>query len=435
MRNRVYIWFVLSVFSFSVQAAPDDNVWLSLISKGNSAFRDTKLDDAFQLFEQSLQAAGQQPEHLAVSTHYVAMVHQTRGDYKQAETLYLRALDYWKNVKDPVVELITATYNNLGDLLTDKHEFVRAQESYAKAVALWKDVKDAKPGRIAFAMSKLASSYNLNGESALAESLLKQAIAMHRASPESDSIDLATSLDCLAKLYTYQSRFEQAEPLFQEALSLVKRVAGERNPVYGIALQNLATMHRLSGNSARAEPLLRKAGAIYQDSFGVHHPYLVMIWNEQGLIAAEEKKYSEAISYMQKAFDLSSEVFGRSHLRSAFVEGNLALVYIRSGKLDRGKHLLMEALAVQRSSPDIAPEEYARTLTNCANLSLMLRDTKQAEIYFSEAIPIWRRMSNRYGADLAGALQGYARALKASKNPDARKFENEAKAFLETKHR
>src|SRR6185295_3061966 len=116
------------------------------------------------------------------------------------------------------------TYSNYGDLLTDKHEFVRAKDLYSKALTIWKESKVVNPSRIAFAKSKLASSYHLNGETVQAEALLKEAIALLRSLPKPDATDLATSLDCLAKVYTYQYRFQEAEPLFHESMALVESV-------------------------------------------------------------------------------------------------------------------------------------------------------------------------------------------------------------------
>jgi len=435
MRSLHCVWFVLSVFSFSVHATADDKTWESLIAKGNAAFQEKRLEQALQLYDQSLQAAGQAPDQRALSTHSLATVYQLCGDYNHAEVLYGLALGYWEQAELRPVELAALTYNNFGDLLTDKHQFVRARDMYAKALALWKNAKDPKPSRVAFAMSKLANAHNLNGESALAESLLKQAIEIHRKSTGPETLDLATSLDGLAKLYAYQRRFQQAEPLFQESLSVARRVMGEHDVTYAISLQNLATMHRLAGNGARAEPLLRKAAAIIEESLSSRHPYLAMVWNEQGMIALADKNHALAISYLQRAHDLSKEVFGPNHLRTVFAKGNLAVAYVQAGKLETAKKMWLEVLAAERSSVDIAPEEFARTLTNCGELSMMLHETKAAEGYFREAIPIWRGLPNQHRRDLGAALKGYARALKAGHDPEARRIEQEAKAFLETNPR
>jgi tetratricopeptide (TPR) repeat protein len=434
MRSRYYVWFVLSVFSFSVQAAAVDETWKGLIASGNSAFHQNKLDEALVYFEKSLNAAGEDPELLALSNHDMGMVYQLRGELNRAEFFYGRAVGYWEKLPVTAVDFAAATYNNFGDLLTDKHQFVRAQGMYAKALALWKESKTAKPSRIAFAMSKLAACYNLNGQAALAESMLNEAIALLRSLPDPDPVDLAASLDCLAKVYSYQHQFQKAEPLFHEAVSLMERVAGNRDPTYAVSLHNLATMHRIAGNSDRAEPLLRKAESIYAEVLGPRHPYLVLIWNEQGLIALGEKKYSLALSHMERAYDLTKEVYGPTHVRTTFAKGNVALVHIRSGKLDSGKKMMMEVLAESRNSPDIAPEEYARTLTNCAEVFMLSGDPKQAEAYFREAIPIWRS-SHRNPTGLADALKGYARVLKINHNPEARKVEKEVKAFLATNGR
>jgi len=300
------------------------------------------------------------------------------------------------------------------------------------ALVLWKEANPAKPSRVAFAMSKLGSAHNLNGETALAESLLKQAVDIHRSLPAPDRVDFATSLDCLAKVYTYQRRFLEAEPLFQESLALISHTYNEHDPIYAISLQNLATMHRLAGNVARAEPLLRKAAAIYEENLGPRHPYLIMVWNEQGMIALGEKKNDVATAYMQKAYDLSAEVFGPMHLRTVFAKGNLALAYFRSGKLEKGQQMYMEVLDAERNSPQVAREEFARTLSNCGQIALILQQPKEAERFFGEAIPIWREVSLHHAPDLGGALSGYAQALRAARDPQARKAEKEVKAFLET---
>ena len=431
MRNRHYVWLVLSVFSFSAQATADDKTWASLVAEGNTAFHEKRLDEAMRLFDQSLQAAAPASEEMAVSAHSLATVYQLLGDYNRADVLYGLAVEYWEHAEVRFVDLAAVTYNNFGDLLIDKHRFSRAREMYAKALALRQSTKDGNLSRVAFAMSKLAYAHYLNGDDALAETLLKEAIEIHRKSTGPESINLAPSLDGLAKIYTYEHRFQEAELLFQQSLSVVQRAMGERNPTYAISLQNLAMMHRLAGNSERAEPLLRKAAAIFEESLGPRQPYLAMIWSEQGIIALEARKYSVATLYLQRAHELSNETFGPNNLRTVFAKSNLALVYLHSGKLERAKQMLLEVLAVQRTSSDIAPEEMARTLTNFAELSMMLHETKEAEGYYREAILLWRGLPNRHGRDLGAALRGYARVLKAGHDPEARQIEREAKTFLE----
>ncbi len=435
MTNRHCAWFVLSVFSFSAQASADNTSWAGLVTKGNMAFQAKRLDEALRLFDQSLQAARTASEEMAVSAHSLATVYGLLGDYGRAEVLYGLAVEYWEHAGVRFVDLAAVTYNNFGDLLIDKHRFSRARDMYAKAFALWQGANDTKPTRLAFAMSKLASAHYLNGDGALAESLLKEAIEIHRKSTGPESIEPAPSLDGLANIYTHQRRFQEAEPLFQESLSVVQRVMGDRNPTYAISLQNLATMHRLAGNSERAEPLLRKAASIFEESLGSRNPYLAMVWSEQGMIALEERKYAIALSYLQRAYELSRAAFGSDNLRTVFAKGNLALVYVQSGKLDAAKRILREVLSVERASTDVAPQEMARTLTDFAELSMMLHETKDAEGYYREAIPLWRGLPDHHGRDLGAALRGYARALKVGYNPEARQIEKEAQSFLEKKRR
>ncbi|MEO8132295.1 MAG: tetratricopeptide repeat protein, partial [Bryobacteraceae bacterium] len=327
------------------------------------------------------------------------------------------------------------TYNNYGDLLMEKHEFAKARDMYAKALGAWQDARDDKRSRMAFAMSKLAAAYNVNGDSVRAEALLKQAIVMLRKPGIPESVDLATSLDSLGKIYTYQRHYQQAEPLFQESIAVAKRVMGERDVAYAIGLENLATMHRLSGNSARSQPLLTKAIAIFEETLGPRHPYLAMAWSERGLIALEEGNPAIALTYLQRAYDISMEAFGPSHLRTIFAKGNLALGYVQAAKLDTAKHICDEVLPVERGSPNITPDEFVRTLVNCAELSMKLRETKAAEGYFREAVALWRGLASQHGPSFGAALLGYSRALKASHNPEAREVEKEAKSFLENNRR
>ncbi len=435
MQIRHLMWFVLSVFSFSADAAALNSAWESLITKGNAALLEKNLDAAAQYYEQSVEAAAGVSELLAISNHDLGMIFQIRGNYGRAESYYSQAIQHWDKAQTRPPSLIASTYNNLGDVLTDKHQLVEAREMYEKSLAMSRTETDGKTSRVAFAMSKLASSYSLNGDTDRAEALLKEAIAMHRKSPDTDPADLATSLDCLAKIYAYQHRFQEAAPLFQESLSTVERVMGSGSITYAISLQNFATMYRLAGNADRAAPLLKKAVAIYEKTVGLRHPYMIMVWNELGLLALGDKKYSLAVSYMEKAHDVSSEAFGPAHLRTVLTKGNLALASVRAGKVAEGKRMMMEMLAAERDSNDIAPEEFARTLTNCAELAMLLHDSKEAERYYREAIPIWRRSPRSSESDLVAALQGYARALKAEHSPEVRQVEKEAKAFIEKKSR
>ena len=145
------------------------------------------------------------------------------------------------------------------------------------------------------------------------------------------------------------------------------------------------------------------------------------------------KKYAMAVGYFQKSYNLSAAVYGPAHLRTAFAMGSLALAHARTGKLEKARLMMDEVVALERASPDIAPAEMAWTLTNIAELSLQMREPKQAAAYYREAVLMWRRVSQSHPEETAAALQGYARALKAGHNPEARRVEKEAKTFLQTR--
>lgn len=431
MQSPSCAWFVLlflwSTLSF---AAPGDQSWQSLITNGEKAVQQRKFDEALRFFTQSVEAAGQVTEHLALSTHDIGFTYHTTGDFKRAEALYRRALGYWEESGKPSDRFALAMVN-LGDLLMDQHRYREGQQQMERAAGMFQEMYGARDSRVAVALSKLGLSCDAIGQTSRAESLLRDAVEIHRNASTTEKLELAGSLDNLAKFYTAHGRYKEAEPLFQQSLEMVGRIVGEHDLGYAVSLQNLATMHRMAGNGARAQPLLRKAAVIDEAVLGSRHPLVIMILSEQGLVALREKDYTAAASYLQKVYDLSREVYGPDHLKTIFAESNLALSFTRTGKLELARKMLNHVLETERNSPDVSPHEFARSLTNSAELSTMLQDTKQAEAYYREAIPIWRSIAAEHGDELGTALQKYARVLKAGQHKgEARSIEKEAKAFL-----
>ncbi|MEO8132008.1 MAG: hypothetical protein ABI822_33240, partial [Bryobacteraceae bacterium] len=86
MKNLHCVWFVLSVFSCSAQAA-DEKSWENLLAKGDDEFGARHMGEAMRLFDLSLQAA-ELPEQMAMSTTSMGTTYLLRGDYSHAEVLF-----------------------------------------------------------------------------------------------------------------------------------------------------------------------------------------------------------------------------------------------------------------------------------------------------------------------------------------------------------
>ncbi len=169
------------------------------------------------------------PLPLANSLDYLARLYYFQGRYREAEPLYLRALQIQEQQLGAEHSDTTSSLNNLAALYRSQGRYGEAEPLFLRALQIWEHQLGA------------------------------------------DHPDTATSLNDLALLYESQGRYGEAEPLFLRALQIREQQLGTNHAhtektrgSLAILYDDMATQFKLQGRFDKAVEYLEKAIALRQ---------------------------------------------------------------------------------------------------------------------------------------------------------------------------
>lgn len=149
----------------------------------------------------------------------------TRGDYAEAERLFLAASDLALRFGLGDVRPAMAWYQ-LAQAEQAQRKFDQAELHYGQALTRLQQIKGETHPEVAAVLNNLGVLHRLHGQYAEAEPLLKRALAIKEQAFGAWHQDVALGLNNLAMVYDTQGRYDQAEPLYRRALAIRRRTLG-----------------------------------------------------------------------------------------------------------------------------------------------------------------------------------------------------------------
>lgn len=263
------------------------------------------------------------------------------------------------------------------------------------------------PRALAETQVTLGLSYYHLGLHGQAEAQFSAARAVGRAySPALDDV-LAMATIRLAAVLSETARLAEAERVGQEALSLCQRLQGERGVLVAETLVVLGAIAERGGDQPLAVQRLREALALHDEHHGPAS--LTSAFARLNLAAAldygEPPQAQEAESLLREGIDTlrTQAVAGQERLRLAAALGNLAILFVQTGR--RG-----EAIVTQQESLDVAlaacGEQHPEVAAARVTLGRLVEpeDPQRAETLYRQALPTLRSLPPGRNADLSLVL-------------------------------
>jgi tetratricopeptide (TPR) repeat protein len=285
----------------------------------------------------------------ALLLNQLATYLQRRGQYEQAEALFLQALQVWRT-------------SLLG----------KRQPNYASG------------------LNNLANVYLEEGKYVAAEPLLQQALKITAGILGKNSSTYADYLNSLGVLYNKMGRPTAAEPLLQRALQIRRAISGEHHVNYGQSLNNLALHYIDQANYAAAELLLRQAAEIYRTVLGENDPYFAQILNNLAVVYYKQKNFTAAEPAYRQAFAIRQSALGDDHPELAYIQTNLATLYRDMGNYAAAEGLYRKALKVRQAAQGVEHPEFAHTLSHLGVLYDATERQRAAEFLHRRALTLLR---------------------------------------------
>ena len=274
-------------------------------------------DEAILQIKRSLemlkQIANTETPDYATFLDNLALAHQSKGNYAEAEKLYIKAKDIrlrFLTKKDPDYAM---SLNHLASLAHEIGDYKKAKDLYIQSLHIIKNYDGKYSIEYANYQSNLAALYCEIGSYDYAEVMLKHSISILKKANLDKHPDYASVLMSLANVYQTTEQHEKAIPLLDESIQIVKKELGEMHPLYASALQQLGKANQTLGNNAQAENLYLQSLKLRADALGTKHPdytsSLIQLALFYQLIGKKDQAESYYRGHLQKSIAQIHEYF------------------------------------------------------------------------------------------------------------------------------
>lgn len=332
----------------------------------------------------------------------VAAIHRLRGDYDEAERLYVRAREILERFLGPDDPAVAVVLNNLATLAHARGDLEAARASYMRAMAIWEQrygadhpdvaaalnnlgiiqavrgrVGDAaamfrRAGdtfsrafgpshpRVADALSNLAVIHDTLGEHDEARRLNLATLAIYERTSGPRHPDVGGALSSLAESAARRGAHDEVLVFAGRAVAILEQSLGDDNPALVIPLLLLASEQIARGAPDAAEPLLLRARSLQESAFGPEHPNLAQVYFGLGQLHRARARFDDAVSAFERAvagFAARGESEHEGRARFALAD----ILWTREADRPRALTLAREAMTLSGGSTTL-PREVAAWL-------------------------------------------------------------------------
>jgi CHAT domain-containing protein/tetratricopeptide (TPR) repeat protein len=358
--------------------------------------------EAEPLFLEALEVLEKDPKRgldFAASLNNLGLVYEAQGRLGEAEPKDDLALELRTRLLGPGHALVADSLNNLGQLRRDQGKYAEAAVLYRRALRIYNRGASEDTPESAATYANLGAVYSDQGRYAEAEQQYRRALALDEKASGANHPDVATDLNNLAALFHSQDKYGEAEQLYPRALKIDEEAFPGPNPAVARDVSNLAMTYQEQGRYRDAEQAYRKALDIDKQALGEHHPDMARILNNAGALCEQLGEPGPCEPFYQRSLAIDEEVFGKSHLAVAANLNNLGQFYVQTGKLAEAEPLLRRALEIVKTATDREGVLQGRSLSNLGSLYQKRGKYAEAESAYQQALAVSEAVlgKNSYG--------------------------------------
>lgn len=328
----------------------------------------------------------------------VGRIYRDIGLYTIADSLLRLALGLKEQTGADALE-VAYTKEGLGLVLLSLDRFEEAEALLREVLAarqrlisprgsLYTDVGNAH--------ANLGNVLAAQGRLEAAAEHFELASAIYEASPGADPVDLATMQHNLGDLYRQTGEAARAEALLRAAIERRRVLLGERHPELGNSYSSLGVLLLGQRRFDEAIPFLQQTLEIDREALGEDHLYVAYDLDNLGGALCRADRCAEAVPLHEQAYRLKVAAVGPE----ASTTGR-SLIFLGDalrelGRSEEAAPVLERALAIERAAVGAQHPAYAMALIALARVAEDLGETERAEALYREGIEVREAV---YGPD------------------------------------
>lgn len=317
----------------------------------------------------------------------LAMVLLNTAELDEAEQLFVEALASQERAPNTPDADIARTIYHLGQTAGRKGDYRNAEKWYRRALEFVQRRLTEDRAKINYCHSALADALQRQGRYVEAEPLMHAALEAVRAELGPDDPELIPDYNNYAMLLYKLGRVEEVRPYFDEALRIQIAVFGEEHPHTGYLLGNIGEALRRSGDIAGADELLRRSLRVLQVTMGAEHPDTAFAMGGVARVLVDQGRFGEAEVLLRRGLAAYRQSLGEHPEMTELID-SLADLAQRRGDYVAAERYMCEGMdIVCRSQGEMHPD-VSEYLLQLADVILKQARPDEAVAMTAEVIPI-----------------------------------------------
>ncbi|MCB0842082.1 MAG: CHAT domain-containing protein, partial [Bacteroidetes bacterium] len=226
-------------------------------------------------------------------------VYLNLGDFDQAESYYREAIYIFQQLYGPNHDGVAIGYFNLSHILAENSEIEKALGQCEKALEIFQEMYGAKHERIALVKQNLGHLYGRLGNEKLAENYHFQALKIIEDLYGKNHYLYGALLQEISSFYLSANQLKKALEFNQQA-QRVLIAANPRHPDHATLLSEQGKIYHKMGNSDASMIAFQKSADIWENTIGEKYYVLAAVYTQLSEVAMEAGKYESALNYAKK---------------------------------------------------------------------------------------------------------------------------------------
>ncbi len=252
----------------------------------------------------------------------LGMTYYYTGKYERAKTLLEEALEADERNYGKTHPRTAIRCSNLSIILQELGNYERAIELLETAVKSDLVNFGENDERVTIRFSNLAMLLSGIGDSKSAKKLLEKAITLDERNGRGNEPKTIVHYSNLAQILRDIGDIKKARKIFEKVTKYYEQNFGEEHPNTAISYSNLATVLEKE-EFLKAKKMLEKGLSCWRNHFGEQHPNIANFYHKLSAVYYKNDDIKNALHFIEKAYKIHTEHFGKEHSQSKFIKQNL----------------------------------------------------------------------------------------------------------------
>ncbi len=394
LKKATYILVLLSICSFTYGQSNLDSLW-GVWSNQNSAdttrmsalsdyawdaFLYTQPDSTYHYATilHDFAKENNNQEFLAKAVKIMAVSHQVRGNYEEAEQFYEQSIEYTRQLGDR--KALADIYFNMGSMYYVKSDFDSAISWYEKSLGIRYEIVDSVG--MAGALNNIGGVYNARGEYQISIQYFEKSLAIKQAL--GDKAGTARTLTNIGIISYNHGDYATAVDYYLKGLKLAEEM-GDKNGI-ATALINIGNLYNEQDESQKAIDYYDRA-SILMNEIGDKKGYSSAL-NNIGSIYRNRQQYDKALNYYERCAEINLSIDDQVLYSSTL--NNIGLVHMKQANYDTALSYFEKSLEIKRKVGD--KHGIVNSVNNIGGIHLKKGNPKMAIRFAEEALQLAREI-------------------------------------------